>query len=837
VLQPRWQPRAAVPFLVVVAVAGICFARLIAAPGALIVDGSRPSVDHANPGLPRGVGNDLTFSFLPHHVSIERTIRIHGHVPLWDDRGFGGRPLAANPQGGIFYPPVWLVWWSGAPAALGWLTVVHLIWGAIGMYVLVRSMSVGGWSATVAAAIYEASPFLMAHTFEGHYPHVWAACWYPWAFWAYRDLRARRARAWVLLPGILALTSVTGHPQEWFLLILALSTWVIHDSWRAGRSGGWREAFLPLAGWGGVFLLSIGIAAVALVPELAVRPWLAHNPDVPVGLEIPRRYHLWILNAWQLLRPTALGGPTDYFGDDNYWETVLSIGLVPLVLAVLGAFRHPDRRLVRGWLVLLGLTIWLACGRHLGLFTVAYIAVPGMSWFRVPARALFLANVAAAVLAGLGVETLRKHMPAAHHWRKLRSWFIGVVVLLLAGLIAILVTHKTDGSSRAAAASLRVLTSVSFWVTLCGAAALIHKGSRARRHRVRRRAAGLIGLLAVCELAGSGLAIMRVQSLGSAAWFLGAGEISPAILRLERESHRSGPVRVKARDSAFSDLEAAVSGIEKTNVNDVFQLDHAARLYRILYPVASFQRRRLDFPMQDAVDEYQKELRQAVFDRLSVRYLVSDDVESDPGWPLFARQTSCLSPSWVIQRNQTAMPRAYVVPGATVHDETEWVTIARFREVSARRTVFMNVDPLADVPTGPRQLFTPALWASLDPDHPVLEVTTGAPGLLVISDTWMPGWSAQVDGEPTPIYLGNVAQRVIPLSRPGRHRIALDYHAPGFVMGGIVTAFSIAIWMLIALRVRGRTADNRGVPRPKIWNLKRADYADCVKSSGPGADL
>ena len=39
-----------------------------------------------------------------------------------------------------------------------------------------------------------------------------------------------------------------------------------------------------------------------------------------------------------------------------------------------------------------------------------YRTVPGMSWFRVPARALFLANLAGAVLAGLGVETLQKHM-------------------------------------------------------------------------------------------------------------------------------------------------------------------------------------------------------------------------------------------------------------------------------------------------------------------------------------------------------------------------------------------------------------------------------------------
>ena len=226
-----------------------------------------------------------------------------------------------------------------------------------------------------------------------------------------------------------------------------------------------------------VLALSIGLAAVDVAPELAVRPWLARNPDAPVGVEIPRRYHLWHLNAWQLLSPTALGGPSDYFGDDNYWETLFSIGLVPLFLAVVGALRHPDRRLVRGWLVLAGLAIWLACGRHLVLFALAYLTVPGMSWFRVPARALFLANVAGAVLAGLGVETLQKHMTAARDWHKLAVRFVGIVLLLLAGLFLILLVRGTDGSSRTAAAIRRVLTNGCFWLTLGGMTASILMGS------------------------------------------------------------------------------------------------------------------------------------------------------------------------------------------------------------------------------------------------------------------------------------------------------------------------------------------------------------------------
>ena len=43
-------------------------------------------------------------------------------------------------------------------------------------------------------------------------------------------------------------------------------------------------------------------------------------------------------------------------------------------------------------------------------------------------------------------------------------------------------------------------------------------------------------------------------------------------------------MRIKARDSFYGDLPASVHGIEKTNVDDAFQLDHASVLYETLYP-------------------------------------------------------------------------------------------------------------------------------------------------------------------------------------------------------------------------------------------------------------
>jgi hypothetical protein len=84
-------------------------------------------------------------------------------------------------------------------------------------------------------------------------------------------------------------------------------------------------------------------------------------------------------------------------------------------------------------------------------------------------------------------------------------------------------------------------------------------------------------------------------------------------------------------------------------------------------------------------------------------------------------------------------------------------------------------------------------------DSRELEIDAEAPadGFLLLADTFYPGWTARVDGTPTPIYRANHSVRGIQLPK-GRHEVRFTYEAPGFARGLQITLLAVSIllvWM------------------------------------------
>jgi hypothetical protein len=241
------------------------------------------------------------------------------------------------------------------------------------------------------------------------------------------------------------------------------------------------------------------------------------------------------------------------------------------------------------------------------------------------------------------------------------------------------------------------------------------------------------------------------------------------------------------------DLGAAEAGLEKTNINDGFQIQHAADLYERLYPVLepSATRHRRERPMDVEAERHYAMIAQSVLDLLSVRFLIAEHpLPLPPRLERFGGDGSrCMGPN--VWRNPTALPRAYVVPRAVADDGPGRTAASRLNAHDPRKAVVMSHDPLQG---RDRQTFKPADWLSHDPDLVIVRVETNAPGLLVVGNTWMPGWTAVVDGLREPVLRGNHWQQVVPIPRPGRHEVVLRYQPPGLAAGTAITTASVIVW-------------------------------------------
>src|SRR5262249_43294602 len=69
---------------------------------------------------------------------------------------------------------------------------------------------------------------------------------------------------------------------------------------------------------------------------------------------------------------------------------------------------------------------------------------------------------------------------------------------------------------------------------------------------------------------------------------------------------------------------------------------------------------------------------------------------------------------------------------------------------------------------------------------------------LVLSDSFFPGWSAQVDGKPTKIFRANALVRGIVVDQ-GEHVVEFNYRPFSFVLGTWISLLSMGGMIIFAL--------------------------------------
>jgi hypothetical protein len=188
------------------------------------------------------------------------------------------------------------------------------------------------------------------------------------------------------------------------------------------------------------------------------------------------------------------------------------------------------------------------------------------------------------------------------------------------------------------------------------------------------------------------------------------------------------------------------------------------------------------------------EVDSPLLDLLNVKYALADGPLQGRWELVYAGQGSVN-----VYRNPDALPRAFVVHEADIVDGPA-ASLARVTDPSFdfRRSVVLEQTPTNwNPPSSGHPGDSTVTVVDYGPNEVVLAVSTSTTGLLVLTDTYAPGWRAYLDDTSAPVHVANHAFRVVVVPR-GQHRVQFRYQPTTFSIGLWTSVLSSVIALVVA---------------------------------------
>jgi hypothetical protein len=286
---------------------------------------------------------------------------------------------------------------------------------------------------------------------------------------------------------------------------------------------------------------------------------------------------------------------------------------------------------------------------------------------------------------------------------------------------------------------------------------------------------------------------------------------------------------------------ALTSGLPYCATSGVMELDEFDRLFRpIRVPVFGEAARTLGVPPGRVIYYYPRRC----FDLWGTRYFILPVrslgwVVEHRGYASFLLDSEVVYPDpvalgrdpalarwaeredWQLVRNKAAYPRAWLVHNALVippvtgpddrarlrrelvyQNDPIWSDPSR-RAYDTRTTAWIESDDPASVrrfaPAGPVEPGESVSVTRYEPQRVELTAKLNRPGIVILADTFYPGWRLTVDGRPAPILRANRLMRGAALPA-GEHHLVYDYDPLSFRAGLVVSALGLSALLALAAR-------------------------------------
>lgn len=207
-------------------------------------------------------------------------------------------------------------------------------------------------------------------------------------------------------------------------------------------------------------------------------------------------------------------------------------------------------------------------------------------------------------------------------------------------------------------------------------------------------------------------------------------------------------------------------------------------------------------------------LQLPLFDLYGVRYALTTEPNLDKAPHLLGAVVGPVvrgRRQFFVHERPTALPRAFVAYSLEPLEDDDAVLAAiTSRTLQPRRQAYVVRSELpTDVQkTTPIEEDRTVTFARNDANHIEIDVAAGKTRHLVLADTYLPGWTATIDGKPSDLIRCNHCQRLVVLPRTAC-RVTFTYEPPGLMLGvilmliGTLSAIA-ACWLLLRRQQRAQ---------------------------------
>jgi len=675
-------------------------------------------------------------------------------LPLWNPYNFSGSPLLANFQSAALYPLNFI--YLLLPQIDAWtiLVILQPLLSIIFTYLYSRKIGMFSLASWLSAISFGFSGFMAVWLEYNTIGHV--ILWLPLILLSIEYLREKPLTLWL---GILTIANtfalLAGHPQV-YAYVCAFS--MLYAIFRTKKNM-WAYIF-------GFTCLGIGIGGIQIIPSIELIMNAARSPHDPGHV-----FAKILIQPWQLFSlpfPNLFGSPATrtYWPTDTFIGKVITIGLVPLFFS-LSSFRRKDA--LTTWYIFASGIILLLITSNPITHILYRIPIP-LFTSSSPTLMSFLFAFTLSIACGLGLDYW---LTDTHSIRKLLIRTVEVILFFGLMLLGTKLPITPELSLHASVA-LRAL----FYGTIISGATLS------------------LFWIAIQFPKYRNVAVILLLCVHTIDLFIFFNRFNPFVFKALVFPNHITITNLKNKNlDRYWGYGTANIAANFASQYHIFSPEGYDPLYPKWYGEFLYAYR-TGYLMEMFDDSTRSDAaissrfgdgglsdikKQKILNALSVRYILDrvENASSEQIYPPDRIKKIQTYDDWAIYENTQSTPRSYIATNIVPYTTSTDFADKFFSSKTSSSSAFLPANLETIQSSGGI-----AHIRMYEPERIRIQTNSTSSGLLVLTDTYYPGWKATVNDKPAEILKTNWTMRGVIIPK-GIHTVSMTY-SPKSVSYGIL---------------------------------------------------